>query len=143
MDNNIIPVWHDESVFNHYIVKNKNIFKYLPRTFCFSIEDVYPTNEEVIKIAIRPKYEVGGRQYLRNKNGIDEDYKFNDSCCDKIITVLSEEGRETLRIKDSKCFACKRLIEFDISSMNDSFIQFANQETYIFKDGVWSKESPN
>lgn len=143
MDNNIIPVWHDESLFNHYIVKNKNIFKYLPRTFCFSVEDVYPTKDEVIKIAIRPKYEVGGRQYLRNKNGIDNDYKFNDKCCDKIINLVSEEGRERLRIKGSKCFACKRLKEFDISSMDDHIICFGNQEMYSFNGKDWVKGSPN
>lgn len=114
MKNNIIPAWHDESLFNSYVFTHKELFRILPRTFCFSIEDVYANQDEVIKIAIRPKYEIGGRPFLRDRTGIESDYRFTDSQCDSIEVIYYSEDkslRERIRHKGNKRFFCKKLIE--------------------------------
>lgn len=121
LNSNIIPVWHDESLFNSYVFKNKELFRILPRTFCFSIEDVYPTEEEEIKIAIRPKYEVGGRPFLRDRTGIESDYRFTDSECDFIEMFNPDDNiaRERIRHKGNKMFFCKQLVEKEHKLLNN------------------------
>lgn len=128
----IIPQWHDESVINHLVNENPNYFKKLSREYCFSIEDVSPLEHEEIKIAIRPKYEIGGRYELRSFTPIDlNNYIYNDKQCKDIINLKYKDGSEE-RLKISftgKAFRCKSLKEIDLIKTNYNSIAFLDKST--------------
>lgn len=133
VDKAIIPQWHDESAFNFIVNKSPERFKILGRQYCFSIEDVTPEEGEEIKIAIRPKYLVGGRFVLRSLNPQDlAYYVYNDSACKEIVELEYKDGsKERLKIsKDGKkAFRCKWLQEVDLINTNYKSIAFRTPDS--------------
>lgn len=128
LNKGIIPVWHDESVFNYIVHSSPDKFKILSREYCFSIEDVIQEQEETVKILIRPKYLVGGRFNLRSLDPSDmNSYVYKDSLCSNIVTLEYKDGlKERLKISNNKvnAFRCKWLTEVELIKNNYNSIAF-------------------
>jgi hypothetical protein len=61
LNNNIIPIWHDESALNWFFKDNK--IHSLSPSYAYPESSIMPFQKKIVQL---DKYKYGGHMYLRN-----------------------------------------------------------------------------